>query len=112
MATKSFVRGNTVIKKYGTGDDSSFNVSLSMLFKWYRGDFGVSDTDILHWLIPFVSVSDTLGDCDTSSDSYSDGAYLKELLEISTGDRTSPDVQQKDRFNISYDEYDWAMNSK
>ena len=43
-ATKGFLEGNT---KVNTTDNS---ISLSMLFKWYKEDFGGSDDGIVRWI--------------------------------------------------------------
>jgi Protein of unknown function, DUF547 len=45
IATQGFLEGNTVINK----EDNS--VSLSMLFKWYKEDFGTSDEKITEWVV-------------------------------------------------------------
>lgn len=43
-ATKGFLEGNTAVN---TADNS---ISLSMLFKWYKEDFGETNSAIVQWI--------------------------------------------------------------
>lgn len=43
-ATKGFLEGNTIVN---TADNT---ITLSMLFKWYKEDFGGSDITVLRWI--------------------------------------------------------------
>ena len=44
IATEGFLEGNTIVDK----EDNS--ISLSMLFKWYKEDFGTSDDKVVEWI--------------------------------------------------------------
>jgi hypothetical protein len=43
-ATYGFLEGNTAVNKVEN------SISVSMLFKWYKEDFGGSDLEIIQWL--------------------------------------------------------------
>lgn len=67
-------------------DTNKNTVSISMLFKWYRSDFGSSDESVLSWIEDHASVK-------ISSE-------IKKLREVQSS------------IPIEYLEYDWNLPSK
>jgi hypothetical protein len=92
-ASKSFVRSTTVVDKVGLGDGAVFTVTLSMLFKWYRADFGETDVQVLRWIAPIV-VEDV-------------AVKLQEAIIVGSDPKAA-----KGRIKIVYSDYDWGENSK
>ena len=45
IATEGFLEGNTIVNN----EDNS--ISLSMLFKWYKEDFGTFDDRVIEWIV-------------------------------------------------------------
>jgi hypothetical protein len=77
------ISGKTFLNAGGIKIDRDTNrVSLSLIFKWYRGDFGRTGPDILRFVIPYLYREE-------------DRKYLEENSENVT---------------IDYQGYDWRLN--
>ena len=78
-ATKSFLSsGGCVV------NSDNHQVSLSPILKWYKADFGKSDSDMLRWVCGFISNTD-------------EGRVLQELIDTK-------------QFKIVWQGYDWSLN--
>ena len=79
LATKAFLTaGGCII------DKETHQVSLSPILKWYKADFGRSDSEVLTWILGFISHTD-------------EGQVLEELID-------------KKQYKISWQGYDWSLN--
>jgi hypothetical protein len=79
-ATMAFLEGECVISV------EKRTVQLSMLFKWYRRDFGATDEQVLSWVAAYLD------------------PQRKEQIETL--------LQTPDQVRITYSEYDWSHNTK
>jgi hypothetical protein len=79
-------------------DSSKKTVTLSMLFKWYREDFGQNDTDILRW------IEHHAGD-DIARP-------LSQLLQENSKKKKSRffSLPSSSSIRLSYAPYDWSIN--
>ena len=78
-ATKSFLSsGGCAV------DSKTHQVSLSPILKWYKADFGKSDSDMLRWVCGFINNTD-------------EGRVLQELIDTK-------------QFKIVWQDYDWSLN--
>lgn len=83
VATESFLDGSVVL------DAPSNTVTLSMLFSWYRQDFGASDADVLAWVRLHASPE-----------------LRAKLAAFETATAAAGAVP-----TIAYANYDWRLNS-
>jgi hypothetical protein len=79
-ATRAYLNDTTV-------DTSKNIISISLLFKWYRSDFGTTDEDILSWI---------------------EAHAAKEVIEEIQANR---DANNKVSATIEYLPYDWNLPS-
>lgn len=82
-ATKSFLDNNFFISQEPSG--LNMDIKLSVLFKWYRSDFGRTTLDVLNWILRHLDDSKTI-----------------EILRRA--------IMSKN-FKLSYLEYDWSLNT-
>ena len=80
IATQGFLDGSVKI------DQQNNSITLSMLFSWYREDFGANDREVLDWII-----------------SHSAPDLRTKLLAAFPASSATP--------KLVYDAYDWGLNS-
>lgn len=81
LATRSFLDGSVAL------DASSKTISLSMLFSWYKEDFGNNDEEIIGWVKSHCSLK------------------LRENIQL------FEDSLKGESPKITYSAYDWSLNS-
>jgi len=80
IATETFLDQSVIL------DSITKTVTLSMLFKWYREDFGNTDGDVLTWI----------------KNHSSESLYQKIV--------TFENDIKNEKFLIKYAPYDWSLN--
>ncbi|KAL4449753.1 hypothetical protein ABPG74_008126 [Tetrahymena malaccensis] len=83
LSTKSFIEQNVEI--LDIQQFKLYKVNLSMLFKWYKGDFAQNEQDLLKLLCQYLS-----------------DKKKQTLLDI---------LQKKIKYEINYLPYDWTVNN-
>ncbi|KAL4501686.1 hypothetical protein ABPG72_018737 [Tetrahymena utriculariae] len=83
LSTKSFIEQNVDILEIQ--QNKQYKVNLSMLFKWYKGDFAPNEQDLLKLLCQYLS-----------------DQKKQTLLDI---------FQKKIKYQINYLAYDWTVNN-